>query len=52
MCIELGIPATRVAEELGVSRMTVYNWFWGESTPSRENSEQIKLFMARYKEHK
>jgi len=35
-----------------VSRMTVYNWFWGESTPSRENSEQIKLFMARYKEHK
>ena len=52
MCIELGIPATRVAEELGVSRMTVYNWFWGESVPSRSNSEQIKLLMARYENHK
>jgi hypothetical protein len=52
MCIELGIPATHVAVELGVSRMTVYNWFWGERTPSRENSEQIKLLMARYKNQK
>lgn len=49
MCIELGIPASLVAEELGISRMTVYNWFWGERAPSRANSEQIKLFMARYK---
>jgi hypothetical protein len=41
-----------VAVELGVSRMTVYNWFWGEFTPSPTYAEQIERFMARHKKRK
>jgi hypothetical protein len=50
-CIVRGIPATKVAEALGVSRTTVYNWFLGEFTPSPNHSEQIERFMARHKKH-
>jgi hypothetical protein len=51
-CIEREITATQVAVELGVSRMTVYNWFWGEFAPSPTYSEQIERFMARHKKRK
>jgi hypothetical protein len=51
-CIAREITATRVAVELGVSRMTVYNWFWGAFTPSSTHAEQIERFMARHKKHK
>jgi hypothetical protein len=51
-CIERGITATQVSVELGVSRMTVYNWFWGEFTPSPTYAEQIERFMARNKKRK
>ena len=51
-CIEREITATAVARELGVSRMTVYNWFWGEFAPSPAYSEQIERFMARHKKRK
>jgi AcrR family transcriptional regulator len=50
-CIVRGIPATGVAEALGVSRTTVYNWFVGEFAPSPSHSEQIERFMARHKKH-
>ena len=29
LCIKHGVPVTEVAKELEVSRMAVYNWFWG-----------------------
>jgi DNA-binding XRE family transcriptional regulator len=51
-CIEREITATQVAVELGVSRMTVYNWFWGEFTPSPTYAEQIERFMVRHKKRK
>ena len=51
-CIAKEITATQVAAELGVSRMTVYNWFWGEFTPSPAYAGQIERFMARHKKHK
>lgn len=50
-CVVRGIPATKVAGALGVSRTTVYNWFVGEFTPSPDHSEQIERFMARHKKH-
>jgi AcrR family transcriptional regulator len=50
-CIVRGISATKVAEALGVSRTTVYNWFVGEFTPSLDHNEQIERFMARHKKH-
>ena len=32
-CIKLGISVSEVADRLGVSRATVYNWFWGVTSP-------------------
>lgn len=32
-CINNNISVTEVAEELGVSRQTVYNWFVGARSP-------------------
>ena len=51
-CIAKEITATQVAVELGVSRMTVYNWFWGEFIPSPAYAGQIERFMARHKKRK
>ena len=34
-CISLGLPVRAVADDLGVSRMTIYNWFTGASKPSK-----------------
>jgi DNA invertase Pin-like site-specific DNA recombinase len=49
-CVSMGIPATQVAKALNVSRMTVYNWFWGEYSPSRKNIEQIDEFIRQHTE--
>ena len=34
LCIKHGVPVSEVAQELNVSRATVYNWFWGATSPS------------------
>lgn len=34
LCIKRGVSVSEVAQELGVSRATVYNWFWGITSPS------------------
>lgn len=51
-CIDNNIPVLRVSEELGVSRMTVYNWFSGAFWPSEEHLSAIKRFTGRYKKRK
>lgn len=51
-CIELGISVNQVADKLGVSRATVYNWFWGLSVPDRQRSERIAKFMQTLKKRK
>jgi len=33
VCIEHDVPVMEVAEEMGVSRQTVYNWFVGTTNP-------------------
>lgn len=45
-CIKLGIPVRAVAQALGVSRMTVYNWFTGTSKPSLWGRERIADYLA------
>lgn len=45
LCVKLEIPVSVVAEELGVSRMAVYDWFWGRSTPNGKNIARIHSFM-------
>lgn len=44
-CIKLGIPVSEVADALGVSRSTVYNWFWGAVAPSQEHTDRINEFL-------
>lgn len=38
LCINAGIPALYISQLMGVSRMTVHNWFNGQ--PMRDKSEQ------------
>ena len=41
LCIDLDIPMAHVAETLGVSRMTVHNWFTNKFIPKAAKREQI-----------
>ena len=51
-CIELDIPVDVIARRMDVSRATIYNWFWGSTTPSRTHSEQIERLIPRLKKRK
>jgi transcriptional regulator with XRE-family HTH domain len=44
-CIALGISVKDVADRLGVSRATVYNWFWGSVTPSAGHTDKINKYL-------
>jgi len=46
LCIAKNVPVNVVADQLGVTRMTVYNWFWGECEPSASITERIESYMA------
>lgn len=44
-CIRCGIPVSAVAQQMGLSRQAIYNWFVGKSAPSVEMAEKIsKLY--------
>jgi predicted transcriptional regulator len=44
-CIKLGVSVSEVAVALGVSRATVYNWFWGSVIPSAKHTTKIAEFL-------
>lgn len=44
-CIALGISVKDVAGRLGVSRATIYNWFWGSVTPSVGHTDKINKYL-------
>jgi transposase len=52
LCISQGIPVTLIAEQLGVSRATIYNWFWGLNTPDNKRSERVHLLIQDLKRKK
>ena len=41
-CIKLGVPVAHIAEAMGVSRQTVYNWFIGAYDPKPQLTDNIK----------
>lgn len=47
LCISRGIPVSEVAIKLGVTRATVYNWFWGLRTPDSKRSVAITRLMQK-----
>ena len=46
VCIAKNISVSAVAEHFGVSRMTVYNWFKGDSTPDLTMHTPIERYIA------
>lgn len=52
MCIKMDVPVTEVAETLGVSRETVYNWFTGEYVPHQSFHVAICDYMTYLSERK
>jgi hypothetical protein len=50
LCIRHGISVARVTRDLNVSRMTVYNWFKGQTDLSKSNRGYAEL-VQRYIEH-
>lgn len=48
VCIKQEIPATAVAERVGVSRQTVYAWFVGRFHPRAEQAERLADLLERY----
>ena len=51
-CIKLGVPVSDVAQKLGVSRATVYNWFWGLVAPSPTHADKIAEFIRTLRNNK
>lgn len=47
-CIKNGIPATKVAQDLGVSKPTVYAWFVGRFHPSPPQAEKVATLIEAY----
>jgi hypothetical protein len=52
LCLKLDIPVNDVAQDLGVSRATVYNWFWGISKPDPKRSVRISEYIYALKNSK
>lgn len=48
-CIKLGIPVVDIAERLGVSRQTVYNWFIGDYEPTKELTDSVRNLIRNIK---
>ena len=48
-CIKHSIPVVKVAEQFGVSRMTIYQWFTGATRPRSAKVEKIEKYLAKTK---
>lgn len=46
VCIKHDVPASVVAERMGVSRQTVYNWFRGVSNPGTTLTARVEQFIS------
>lgn len=46
LCIEHDIPVSEVARRFGVSRVTVYNWFCGATSPRNPVTPLIETYVA------
>ncbi len=51
-CIKHNVPVVYIADDLGVTRATVYNWFAGTSEPRPQFLPRIEILTARLVERK
>lgn len=47
LCIQHGIPISKVADICKVSRVTVYNWFRGVVVPSKSKMVQLEALLSK-----
>ena len=47
-CIRKKVPVSEIANQLGVSRQTVYNWFCGINEPRDNVAEEIKSMIRSF----
>lgn len=52
LCIKHEVPVNAVAKNLGVSRSTIYNWFWGVTSPHVRHTDAIVTLMHKLKTSK
>jgi hypothetical protein len=52
LCIKHGVAVSEVAQELGVSRATVYNWFWGVTSPALHLHPRVVAYTRYLKNRK
>ena len=46
LCIEYDVPVSVVAQRMGVTRATVYNWFCGASVPQANTITLIEAYIS------
>jgi transposase len=49
LCIARGVEVAVVAARLGVSRMTIYNWFVGAHEPQAKHEDAINKLLSSFK---
>lgn len=47
VCIKKDIPVSDVAEYFGVSRVTVYSWFRGQTVVSGKHADKMQKLIAK-----
>lgn len=45
VCIKQDIPVSVVAERMGVTRASVYNWFTGASNPQASLTSRVEAYI-------
>lgn len=48
LCIEKNVPVSKVATDMNVSRLTVYNWFLGKVYPKPDKVQRMTELLAIY----
>ena len=48
MCIREEVPVAAIAQDLGVSRQTIYNWFSGTSSPMGATAKKVEAFIKKH----
>lgn len=51
VCIRAGVSVYEVAKYVGVSRMTIYNWFSGSTQPHTKYTDTITEYMHSLKRY-
>jgi len=49
VCIRENISVSKIADDFGVTRMTIYNWFKGDSVPFYSYNQAINDYILHLK---